>query len=62
MSIKYNPVKDTERLLLGKEVKCNECKKGHYVPLNKDLSKNISFRCSNPDCGSFIQLEPNIEI
>ena len=48
------------RLLLGEEVKCDECKKGIYRPLNPNCKINHSFVCDV--CGSTYHWDPVIEI
>lgn len=51
-----------DNLRQGEKVKCPDCKNGYYIPYNTTADKAHSFRCSNPECGSFIRTIPMIDI
>ena len=48
------------RLLSGEEVRCDECNKGIYRPLNPKCEVNHCFVCDV--CGSTYHWDPVIEI
>lgn len=55
-----NSISLSERLNNEEEVKCVECKKGYYRPINPKYKINHCFVCDK--CGSRVTLEPNVVV
>jgi len=55
-----NSISLSDKLLNGEKVQCMKCKKGIYVPQNKEYTINHYYHCNM--CNDTVILEPLVEI
>lgn len=54
---------DCKRLRAGEKVLCHHCGIGYFIPCyNAPASEAHYFKCSNPECDSFIHFDPVVII
>ena len=58
MEKQYDVYSIIKELRKGRQIKCEECKKGYYVTSAKDISLAREFNCNY--CGNVIRIIPNV--